>query len=96
MSSVKSKSNVDVYLPGPSSPLDPCPGSIKINFDGALMIQLKFRSTAFVVKDSGGHFIGGGSASFPCCSSFSAEAIKLAIQFVGSLPPSSILIQIAK
>lgn len=59
------------------------------------MIQLHFGSAAFVARDLEGCFIGSGFVSFPCVSSFSAEAIaiKLATDFTLTLPLSSILIE---
>lgn len=49
-SSSLSKSNWDVCVSGPSLPSwkAPCPGLIKFNCDGALMVNLDFGEVAFV------------------------------------------------
>ena len=98
MSRSISKSFLDFSCLGPSSPrwVAPCPGSFKINCDGAIMSNICFGSTAFVVRDSKRCFCEGGSASFPCRTSCMAEAtaIKLALDYAVSIQPCPVQIEL--
>lgn len=52
----------------------PCSGCLKINCDGAFAPSLSFGAAAFIVRDSKGVLVDGGSESFQCSSPQFAEA----------------------
>lgn len=53
------QSILDVPSPSPSRWSAPFPGSVKINCDGAFVVNIQMGSAAYVVKDHMGSLIGG-------------------------------------